>query len=224
MASTGYRVVGQIREQILRGEWGPGVRLQPVAMAAVLGTSSTVVREALARLAGDGLVTTKPNRGFFVRDLNLQELSDLTELRCVTEGLAARLALSRGDVAWESELIAVHHRLARIPRRSAEDPGHVDAAWQKAHKAFHLKLLEACACQPMLKLASDLSDSTELYRCWAAPHVEPGSRDVEGEHRAILNAALGRHADELVRLLREHYETTVRVVLDSGIAEESAGS
>jgi len=218
MAQAGPQAVERIREEILRGEWGPGTRLQPVTLAERLGTSSTVVREALARLAGDGLVTAQPNRGFFVRELDVRELEDLTELRCVTEELAARLAVERGDVVWESEVMAVHHQLARIPRRSAADPDHVDPAWQKAHKAFHLKLLEASACRPMLKLASDLSDATELYRCWAAPHVEPGSRDVEGEHREILAAALARDAAELARLLRAHYEATVRVVLDSGIA------
>ncbi|CEA09295.1 HTH-type transcriptional repressor CsiR [Arthrobacter saudimassiliensis] len=217
MAQAGPQTVERIREEILRGQWGPGTRLQPVALAERLGTSSTVVREALVRLAGDGLVTAQPNRGFFVRDLDLQELQDLTELRCVTEALAARLALSRGDVVWESELMAVHHQLARLPRRTQDDPDHVDPAWQKAHKAFHLKLLQACGCQPMIKLASDLSDATELYRCWAAPHVEPGSRDVEGEHREILEAALARDAELLTRLLREHYEATVRVVLESGI-------
>lgn len=218
MAQAGPQAIEWIREEILRGEWGPGTRLQPAALAERLGASSTVVREALARLAGDGLVTSLPNRGFFVRELDIQELEDLTELRCVTEALAARLAVARGDVVWESEVMAVHHQLTRIPRRAAEDPSHVDPAWQKAHKAFHLKLLEACACQPMLKLASDLSDATELYRCWAAPHVEPGRRDVEKEHRDILAAALARDAEELTRLLRSHYEATVRVVLDSGIA------
>lgn len=219
MAKAGPRIVDQIREEILRGDWRPGAKLQPVAMAEGLGTSSTVVREALARLAGDGLVTTKPNRGFFVRELNLRELADLTELRCVTEELATRLALERGDVVWESELTAAHHQLARTPRRSPEDPAHVDVEWQKAHKAFHLKLLDACACPPMVKLASDLADSTELYRCWAAPYVEPNARDVEGEHRDILDAALARNSKKLAKLLRSHYEATVRVVLDSGLVE-----
>jgi DNA-binding GntR family transcriptional regulator len=223
MDETKPRVLDQIRESLLRGDWNPGAKLQPVALAQTLGTSSTVVREALARLAGDGLVTTRPNRGFFVRELDLRELADLTELRCVTEELAARLSLSRGDVAWESALMGSHHQLSRTPRRSEADPGHVDPQWQKAHKAFHLQLLEACACPPMLKLASDLADSTELYRCWAAPHVQPDARDVEGEHREILDAALARDAEKLARLLREHYEATVRVVLDSGIAGRPAG-
>ncbi|MCG2623050.1 GntR family transcriptional regulator [Arthrobacter sp. I2-34] len=222
MVKAGPRIVDKIRAGILRGDWRPGEKLQPVAMAERLGTSSTVVREALTRLAGDGLVVTRPNRGFFVRELNLRELADLTELRCVTEELATRLALERGDVVWESELTAAHHQLARTPRRSPEDPAHVDADWQKAHKAFHLKLLEACGCPPMVKLASDLADSTELYRCWAAPYVKPNARDVEGEHRDILNAALARDAGKLAELLRSHYEATVRVVLESGLVESLA--
>ncbi|WP_142061135.1 GntR family transcriptional regulator [Pseudarthrobacter sp. B4EP4b] len=219
MAKAGPRVVDQIRERILLGEWGPGEKIQPVTLTELFGTSSTVVREALARLAGDGLLTTKVNRGFFVRELDLRELRDLTELRCVTEELATGLALARGDVAWEAELTAAHHRLARTPRRSKEDPAHVDVEWQKAHKAFHLKLIEACACPPMVKLASDLADSTEIYRSWSAPFVKPDLRDVEGEHREILEVALARDPARLARLLRSHYEATVRVVLQSGMVE-----
>jgi DNA-binding GntR family transcriptional regulator len=214
--------VDVIRGKILQAAWPPGARLQPVALAETLGTSSTVVREALTRLAGDGLVRTRPNRGFFVADLDLRELADLTELRCVTEQLAARLAVQRGDLAWESELTAAHHRMSRTPRRRPDDPAHVNPEWQTAHKAFHMTLLEPCGCLPMLKVASDLSDSTELYRCWAAPYTAPNVRDVEGEHRAILDAALARDADELGALLRTHYEATLQVVLASGLADAGA--
>lgn len=221
MAKAGTPIVDEIRHEILRGTWRPGERLPLAELAEKLGTSTTVVREALSRLAGDGLVKNVPNRGFFIKDLNLRELADLTELRCVSEALAAELSLLRGDVTWESELLAVHHQLARTPRRDPKNPGRVTDDWQRVHKAFHAKVLAACDCHPMIKLASDLSDATELYRVWAAPSVAASARDVEKEHQDILDAALDRDSKKLAKLLREHYEATVQVVLDSGLSPAS---
>jgi len=213
----GVRIIDEVRRAILGGDWKPGEKLQPAALAVRFGTSTTVVREALTRLAGDGLVTTVRNRGFFVPKLDLRELSDITELRCVSEALAARLSLERGDLQWESELIATHHQLSRAPRRDAAAPQHITDEWTAAHQAFHAKILEAAASPAMTRLAANLAHSTELYRRWAAPSAAAAVRDVEQEHRGILEAALARDADRLAALLRAHYEATVQVVLEAGL-------
>ena len=219
MAKASILSVEGIRRAILQGAWPPGERLQPTTLASNFDTSTTVIRESLTRLAGEGLVRIRPNRGFFVSELDLRELVDITELRCVTEALAARLSVERGDLAWESGLIAAHHNLARTPRRRADDPAQVSEAWSRAHRAFHLKLLEACDCQAMVSLSSNLADSTELYRRWAAPSPAASGRDVEREHEILLDAAVSRDAEALARLLREHYEATVQVVMDAGLVE-----
>lgn len=224
MAKASTLSIEGIRRTILRGVWSPGERLQPTTLAAQFETSTTVIRESLTRLAGEGLVRIRPNRGFFVAELNLRELADLTELRCISEALAARLSVERGDLAWESGLIAAHHNLARTPRRRADDPAQVSEAWSRAHRAFHLKLLEACDCQAMVSLSSNLADSTELYRRWAAPSPAASGRDVEKEHELLLEAALNRDAEALARLLREHYEATVQVVMQSGLLETATAN
>ena len=96
----------------------------------------------------------------------------------------------------------------------------MDYAWQVLHKEFHQKIISACNCEPMLRISSDLHDSTELYRCWAAQLVAPEIRDVEGEHQAIVDAVLARNAEAAAHALRVHYEATVEVVLKSGLADE----
>lgn len=224
MAEAGMQVVDQIRSAILSGQWAPGERLPPAAMAARFGTSSTVVREALTKLNGDGLVSFERNRGFFVRSLDLGELRDITELRCVSEALGARLTVERGDLQWESELIAAHHQLARTPRRRPGAPENINAEWAALHRAFHAKLLEPCASVHMLRLSENLADSTELYRRWAATSEAAVHRDVEREHADILEAALSREADRLAALLRAHYETTVDVVLEAGLVRAEASA
>lgn len=218
MSNGRTRVIDQIRDAILAGEWSPGDRLQPMALAKRFATSTTVVREALAILAGDGLVLTRPNHGFFIPELDMREFQDSTELRCVTEALAARLATERGDLEWESELTAAHHTLARTPRRNQGDPSRISPEWAAAHREFHHKLLSACACAPILQLASNLADSADLYRRWAAPSTAASGRDVEAEHAGLLEAALAHDGEELAKRLRAHYEATLNVVLKAGFA------
>src|SRR5262245_39678575 len=105
----------RLRHDILAGEWVPGEKLQLVALSNHYGTSSTVVREALTRLTGDRIVELKPNRGFFVLQLSLEQLRDFNELRCISEEFGIKLAIERGDLKWESDVIAAHHTLERTP-------------------------------------------------------------------------------------------------------------
>ncbi|MCU1478844.1 MAG: GntR-family transcriptional regulator [Subtercola sp.] len=218
-SSRGSGVHGQIHACILSGEWAPGEKLKPAALAERYNTSTTVVREALTRLAGEKFVVMEPNRGFFVPELSLSELRDITEVRCRVEAWALELAVDRGDLTWESALMAAHHQLAKTPRRNAEDPTHVTEAWADAHREFHRKLIEPCGFPVLMDLSQQLHDTTELYRRWAAPSTAAAHRDVEAEHKEILDAVVARDAVLAAELLRKHYEFTMEVVLSSGLIE-----
>lgn len=74
----------------------------------------------------------------------------------------------------------------------------------------------------MIRLAANLADSTALYRRWAAPSTSATARDVELEHREILDAALARDTGRTAHLLSAHYHATVQVVLDYGLADADA--
>jgi len=213
-------VVERIRHAILDGSWPPGHRLGPVALAEQFETSSTVVREALTRLSGESLLEAKVNRGFFLPQLRLQEFKDVTALRCVTETLALRLSLERGDLQWETNLLAANHRMQKTPRR-APGRNRPNEEWRRAHWGFHHALLAACGCEPMLKIAAALAQSTDLYRVWAAPAREASKRNVEHEHQDLVEAALARDADKAVALLCQHYEETARIVVDAGLMENT---
>jgi DNA-binding GntR family transcriptional regulator len=205
-----------LRLDILEGRWEPGAKLQLTALSDHYDTSSTVVREALTRLVGDRLVHLIPNRGFFVPELSLAELEDITEMRCVNEALAARLAIERGSLDWESALMAAHHRLEKTPRRAEDDPDIHTEAWNQAHQAFHAKLVEACGVPVLIDLTCVLSDLSQLYGRWAGVATRDAKRDIELEHRQILAAALDRDAEKTGSLLRTHYQTTMAAVRGAG--------
>lgn len=89
------KVEAALREQIISGERGPGVRLNEVEIAGELAVSRGPVREAMQRLARDGLVRIESHRGAFVRSLDAGEVRALFEVRVALECRAAALAAER---------------------------------------------------------------------------------------------------------------------------------
>ncbi len=205
----------ELRTNMLSGRWAPGDRLQLNQISEQFNTSSTVVREALTRLAGERLVVLRPNRGFFVPTLSLDELRDITELRCVNEQFGVSLAIERGDLAWEGELMAAHHTMERTPSR--DEDNRLTAEWAAAHQAFHAQLLAACGIPALIDLTNTLSDLAQLYNCWATSATNWTGRDLSAEHQAILDAALARDAETSSRLLAEHYRGTLEAIATLGV-------
>ncbi|AKS35278.1 GntR family transcriptional regulator [Mycolicibacterium goodii] len=208
------RVYQALRADILAGRLAPGSRLGFAALVDRYDCSIGAIREALQRLSEQELVVAEPKRGFRVVAISSEDLSDLTEARCEIEVLALRYAVNRGDLAWESKVVAAHHRMERTPMYATADPDRFNDDWVLAHAAFHQALLDGCPNRRILATASALRDSAELYRQWSAPRHDR-KRDIAAEHRAILDAAVGRDPDLACDLLTAHIERTTNVLLSS---------
>ena len=93
------RAYSLLREEILDGELAPGTVLGEVEQSTRLGVSRTPLREALSRLAAEGLVAAHSGRGVVVTDPPLESVGELFEVRSALEEQAARLAARRRDRA-----------------------------------------------------------------------------------------------------------------------------
>jgi DNA-binding GntR family transcriptional regulator len=219
MAQTGTRAeraYQQIRSDILTGRFLPGQRLLFTDLGARYGTSVGVLREGLSRLAEQGLVVSQPQQGFHVTPVIPDDLRDLTEARVEIETLAFRKAMQSGDLAWESRLVAAHHVLEGTPELTADDPQQVNEDWAIAHTEFHRVLLEGCPNRRLREYAAALRDASEVYRRWSRHLGGEQGRDIPGEHRALLKAAIDRDIPGGVALLAQHIEYTTNAVLASG--------
>jgi DNA-binding GntR family transcriptional regulator len=208
-------VYAKLRGDILAGRLRPGQKLAFADLLERYGVSVGAVREALSRLAEQRLVQNTPQHGFSVTAISREDLVDLTSARCEIEALTLRHAVEEGDVAWEADLIASHHRLANTSLVSAEDPGRLSEEWAERHAEFHHVLLEGCSNSVLLNVASQLRDSAELYRRWSVPLNQREPRDIAGEHRRITDAVIARDADLAVELLTFHISHTTEVLLKS---------
>lgn len=197
-------VTAQLRAALLAGEWSPGERLMPGALAVEFEVGPGVIREALTRLAADQLIVSEPNRGYRVITMDPKQIEDLLEARRVNECAALRLAVERGDRDWESRVVAAHHRLTTPASQSTPDER------AAAHHDFHLTMLAGCGNDRLVEICESLFRSSELYRQWAQRKAQaPGGRNQRREHTEILKAIVERDADRAVELHERHLERTV---------------
>ena len=202
-----HDVYQQMRGEILSGVLEPGGRLKPAELCLRFGVSTGVIREALTMLAEQHLVRGERNKGFQVVTLSMDELRQLTIARKVNECGALRESIERGDVSWESEVMAAHHLLVKTPVYPYDDPEHTNEEFAAAHERFHFTLLQACANPYLLDICHRLYDASEMYRRWSATGGT-GRRNVHAEHRGIMEAALARDVDSAVERYEQHIERT----------------
>lgn len=193
-----------LRGELLNGGLHPGQKLKMVELTERFGVSQSVVREALTRLTEQGLLVATPQRGFRVRDLSIEDIAELTETRVEIESTAMRLAVERGDLQWETGILAAHHRLERTP--VTRDDGMVSEDWATSHRDFHQALLTGCGNRRLEAVASSLRDSAELYRRWYWVLTDDHQRDLAREHRQLKELALARDADRAIEVLTEHID------------------
>jgi DNA-binding GntR family transcriptional regulator len=227
--SLSVAVHARMRADILAGRFEPGSRLSPRELATEFEVSLSVVREALSRLAEQGLVVATPQLGFSVVSLDVDDLVDLTKVRVLIEGAALREAVEHTDVEYETRVVAAHHRLTRTPFLADEASMTITDEWAAAHAVFHDALISASPSHRLRELAANMRDHSELYRRWSGP-FSPGDkrRDVAGEHRRLMEAVLDHDAGRAVDLLADHLNLTTSVLISyaksTGAADSEASA
>lgn len=208
LAERAYR---RLRDDILGGVWAPGVRLRVNLLQQRYGLGLSPLREALLRLAVEGLVHSEGQRGFEVAPLSLTELQDITRARICLDSAALAQAMAGGDADWEARIIAANHRLGRtlLPVDTAD----VEAAreWEERHRDFHQALIEGCGSQWLVRLHRQLVDQSERYRQIRLLHrreAQAQVRDIVAEHAEITEAVLSRDTERAVGLLAKHLQDT----------------
>ncbi|MEV0264109.1 GntR family transcriptional regulator [Streptomyces sp. NPDC050617] len=214
------QVYARLRDAIMRGEYAPGDALKPQDLAREQGVSLAVVREALVRVAGEGLADRLPNRGFAVPDCSDRRWQEIAEARRTIEPVVLRMSVERGDIDWEARVRAAHHRLTRTPVYVPEEGEYYSGAWSEAHRDFHRALLEGCGNPVLLETFDRMWTASELTRRWSTWRAP--DRDGAEEHRRLEEAALARDADAAAEVLARHLTLTAAVLAGDrcrGVAE-----
>jgi len=209
VSQTSY-AYSQIRSCILAGEISADERLKIRDLAEELSVSPGAVREALSRLVAERLVISRDQKGFVVTPLKIEDLYDLTDVRCEIETIALRWSVERGGVEWEAKVIAAAHRLGGTEQFVPGTDRILHQGWADLHSAFHTALISACGSERLIALHLDLFEQSARYQRVA---VYIGSnRDGAAEHQALVDAALKRDMGRLVHLATTHIRTTTELI------------
>lgn len=192
----------EIRSLIVAGALAPGSRLAQGDLADRLGISRGSVREALRRLAGDGLVDFEVNRGFFVAVVGLDDVRQRLEARLALEPEIARLAAGRRS---DGDLELMRATIAAEASARTSDEVH------DASRAFHVAVAGATRNQAFLKLLDALwiADVGRRLLAQRSRAESWQDHDVE-EHRAILEALEDGDGERAANLMGAHVESAVR--------------
>lgn len=208
-----------LKRDLIGGVHPPGAALLSRELLPRYGCGISPLREALARLVGEGLLEAVGHRGVRVPRSSLTDLEELYRIRTILECEALGLAMAQGDDRWEAAAVAACHRLERAHLPSSfsgvAERSEAVAEWERRHRAFHTALIAAAGKPRLLNMVERLVDNTERYRALRLLHGRPVelSRDIVAEHRALLDATLGR-TPRALELLAEHLDRTRRFVAD----------
>jgi len=193
------RVADELREAIQSGRLAPGARLVERQLSSELGVSHIPIREALARLADEGLVERQPRRGSRVRALTAKELDELSGLRVLLEQFV---------------VVRVQERLTE--RSEAELRKLVDAMIQAAERGdglrlfeldrrFHEKLWALADHRMLTELVAQLRGRINGFLRAANAALEPDALQAHARsHEELVDAIAGRDPETAKRAMEEH--------------------
>lgn len=191
--SLAASVYETLRRSVLDGRLKPGSRLVERDLARSLDVSQVPVREALQRLATEGLVDLEPRRGAFVHAHTTAEIVELFELREIIESGAARLAASRRSPEQLAEIRQIHERSIALFQAGDHDAG------MAATIDFHHALTAAANNSSLDQVASTI----DIRMQWTL-HRNNDEAALIQEHGEILDALTSRNGALLEHLVRWH--------------------
>lgn len=199
----GY-VADRVRRAILRGEFKPGQKLDQNEIAERLDVSRSPVREALRTLAAEGLVEVYPHRGAVVAELSLDEFEEISQIRVVLEGMAARLAAPHMD---KKRIAALQTILEAL-----DETGDLDR-WVELNREFHNTVYKAAHRPRLLSLTESLRNTMGPYirqYITSADHLETARTG----HLRILEACISRDAERAQKETEEHLRIVYQDALE----------
>ena len=214
-ASVNARVLSSLRAAVITGELVPGSLYSVQTLADQLGVSRTPVREALIKLAQQGMVRFERNRGVRVLLTSLHDLEEVFALRLLLEPPAVRRAVARLDAAHRRELRRAFTQMEKAAK--ADD----EFTMFEHDRRFHRTLLEAAGNARLAAFVDGLRDMV-LRRGVSTAQGSRSLDDIVAEHRAILDLADAGDAEGARGAMRRHIHHTAALLIAQEAGEDGA--
>lgn len=204
--SSSDRVVAAVIKRLLAGHFAPGQRLIENDLARQSNVSRGSVREALKRLAAQGIVTLSRHKGACIRQITRDQVVDILRIQAMLAGLGARLAAQRIETGDNRALI--EHAIERVMRHKATPEG---IAFHEDRRRFYEAMVKASGNLELATIMPSLH--VHLIRMQFQSYVVAALRRRQfREYRAIADAILAGDAPRAERLMHQHIENAMNEI------------
>ena len=201
------RVYEQLKSMAVSFELKPGQRVNEGDIAKLLGISRTPLREALNRLNTEGFLRFMPGKGFFCRELDVQEIFELYELRKSIEVAAVRLAIKRAKDTDIADLLA-------FLNSTGPDPGDRSSIeLVELDEIFHERLMAMADNAEMLRVLRNVNARIRFIRWIDMDRVNRST--TQAEHRAVLAGLSIRNETICISVLEKHIDRRMDQITSS---------
>lgn len=199
-------VFNTLRQSILTGELKPGERLMEIHLADKLGVSRTPIREAIHKLALEGLVTIVPRRGAEVAQITEKSMNDVLEVRRALDALCVELACERITEEGLQELHAACDNFEQCVR--TKDNKKIAQADVRLHDI----IVQATGNQRLIQLVNNLSEQMYRYRF---EYIKDGSQHgtLVEEHRIIYDSILRKDKETAAAAAMTHIDNQKKAII-----------
>jgi DNA-binding GntR family transcriptional regulator len=211
------RVYEHIKTEIITCAIQPGQQIAQPQLAEKYGMGTTPVREALQRLAQEGLVQPIPRFGYIVTPITFSDVTEMYELRSVLESAAARLAAERATSEQFERIRAL--AAAACPFTDRAGYSRFLAHNTEFHRAVGLASGNSRLADAIARLFSEMA---RVFHLRLDPRDTPD--DMRAEHEALAAALAARDADAAERLVRGQIAQSQQRVLEVLVASPDPGA
>ena len=201
------QILNVVRQGILDFQLRPGQRLIERELMEQLGVSRATVREVVARLASEGLVTIIPQRGAIVTVLTMEEAADIYEMRATLEALAAQRFVERATPQHIADIRAAFGAFAAVP---TVDSDNLDRL--RVKDAFYAVLFDGAASPPLTRMLTILQSRVRLL-CWTSLSMPGRAEQTIREMGAIVQAIEAKDADAAAAACATHVRNAAATAL-----------
>jgi len=187
-----------LRERIISLQFKLGEKIDIQKLAEEFGTSPTPIRDALNRLAENGLVNIKPRVGYYVIDLSAEDIAEIYDLRKMFECYALEPAMENVNF---NELRQLKKEMEKIQKEADEEKR--DAKFHETDRKLHLLIIKSF---PNKRLQSLFSQVYDLVRLSISMGVE-WEKSLK-EHIALIDALEKKEFSRAKKILKDHIDSS----------------
>ena len=193
------KVYHALKKAIIRGDIKQNSKLVLTEIAKSLGVSNTPIREAVNKLASEGLVKIIPNKGIIVKEINIDDFREILQIRAFLDGLIIKIALQKITDKEIDETMEIIHEMEQCVKEDNR------ITYNDLDIKFHDIFLNIAGNNTLKEIYNKLTEQGYRFRLRTLKITDRMNKSLK-EHKEIAFNVKERNLDEAVRVSQKHIE------------------